>query len=433
MDLRVAVMAALLASSSAAWANGNDSHIWITRQALAQLPDGTLKRLLSSPTHERALLNGTIFPDGGYVVGDDYGEMAHWEPFVEAYASWIRARYAPPFEGEAAVHVAFLMGIASHVLADQTYDSMFMAKARGYDAAMWSDETLLDFDSNTDVLLAADTGQRIAIGDPGLEPWYPPEIPSIYQDQLGYSVEKDKIDQAQLTLVFVVVNYAQSAADQPDKVAAAKARYPWSAAHLMDGVTACGPPCEAAHVAAYWRALWDRLHREQRPESFVVATVPRAGGAGLALDNNLVEASIFVTLGGGVDKRSIAPGAIRVTDAETGAEYPIDINPWRDEANVIRLRPRAPWPANVRLTVTLAAGLRTLDGATLDAPFSFEVSTAAGEPGWSDPTPRTGEPVTALPPGCSMVSASRAGAAVVGLTFVALLLAFVRRRRASRV
>jgi len=172
VGLRRALVAAGLvcALAASARANGNDSHLWITKTARSQLPDGTLKRLLSDPAHERALWNGSIFPDGGYVVGNDYGEMAHWEPFVEAYVQWIRARWLPPYDGEAARHIAFLMGVASHVLADQTYDSMFMAKARGYDAAMWSDERLLDFDSNTDVMLAAETGQHIEIGDPGSSP-----------------------------------------------------------------------------------------------------------------------------------------------------------------------------------------------------------------------------------------------------------------------
>lgn len=432
MDLRVAVGLVVLASSSAAWANGNDSHIWITRQALAQLPDGTLKRLLSDPAHERALLNGTIFPDGGYAVGNDYGEMAHWEPFVEAYVQWIRARWQPPYSGEAARHVAFLMGVASHVLADQTYDSMFMAKARGYDAATWSDERLLDFDSNTDVLLAAETGQHIEIGDPGLEPWYPPEIPSIYEERLGYTISKELIDQAQTTLVFVVVEYAQSMAAQPDQVAAARARYPWAAAHLMDGVTACGPPCEAAHVTVYWRVLWDRLHGERRPENFVVSTVPRAGGGGLSIDSKLVESSIFVTLGGEPERATLLPSAFRVTDA-AGVDYPIDVNPW---GNVLRLKPRAPWPASTQLTVTIAPGVRTLDGATLDAPFSFTVATGDGDGGWGDPTPRAGEPVTALPPGCS-VGGATANARGIGMALVALVALFMAtviaaRRRARR-
>ncbi len=41
-------------------ANGNDAHVWITRQALQQLPDGSLKQLLSRPELENRLFNDQI-------------------------------------------------------------------------------------------------------------------------------------------------------------------------------------------------------------------------------------------------------------------------------------------------------------------------------------------------------------------------------------
>lgn len=198
---------------------------------------------------------------------------------------------------------------------------------------------------------------------------------------------------------------------------------------MMDGVTSCGPPCEAAHVTVYWRALWDRLHGERHPENVVVSTVPRAGGGGLSIDSKLVESSIFVTLGGEPEKATLLPSAFHVTDA-AGVDYPIDVNPW---GNVLRLKPRAPWPAATPLTVTIAPGVRTLDGATLDAPFSFTVTTGDGDGGWGDPTPRSGEPIMALPPGCSVGgAASPDGAAGLALALLAALGLTARRARGKR-
>ena len=118
------------AEPPAALANGQTTHIWITEAALSALPDGELKELLARPELRDPLINGAMFPDGGYAVGDDYGELAHWEPFQQSYLQWIRDTYAAPYtEGEAADHVAFFMGMASHGMADEVFDSLFRAAA----------------------------------------------------------------------------------------------------------------------------------------------------------------------------------------------------------------------------------------------------------------------------------------------------------------
>ena len=64
---------------SVALGNGQTTHVWITRHGLEHLPDGELKQLLID--NERQLLNGTMFPDGGYAFSPQhpYAETAHWE------------------------------------------------------------------------------------------------------------------------------------------------------------------------------------------------------------------------------------------------------------------------------------------------------------------------------------------------------------------
>jgi len=71
-------------------ANGQTSHLWISDTALDQLPDGELRDFLTRDDLQLMLRNGSMFPDGGYAVGDGYGEIAHWEPFQTAYLVWIR-------------------------------------------------------------------------------------------------------------------------------------------------------------------------------------------------------------------------------------------------------------------------------------------------------------------------------------------------------
>src|SRR5262245_845405 len=86
-------LALTLLAPAVAFANGNNSHLWITLQARDQLPAGDLKVLLEQPGVKLAFENAAAFPDGGYAVKDDYGEMAHWEPFAIAYMEWIRSHY----------------------------------------------------------------------------------------------------------------------------------------------------------------------------------------------------------------------------------------------------------------------------------------------------------------------------------------------------
>ena len=71
------------------------------------------------------LRNGTMFPDGGYAVGD-LQELAHWEQFQDAYRVYIEDTYDTPFTDEGAMHVAFLM-VSPPCMADQVFDSFYGA------------------------------------------------------------------------------------------------------------------------------------------------------------------------------------------------------------------------------------------------------------------------------------------------------------------
>ena len=90
----------------------------------------------------------------GYPIDDPYAEIAHWEPFQKAYLQWIKESFEPPYDQEALEHIAFLMGLASHGMADQTFDSMYMSRAKVYDAD--SDWTR-SMDEATDVAFIAQT------------------------------------------------------------------------------------------------------------------------------------------------------------------------------------------------------------------------------------------------------------------------------------
>ena len=114
-----------LFSIATALGNGQSTHAWISQQAVSALAPGELRALMSDPELELYWRNGTMFPDGGYPIGDDYGEIAHWEPFQRAYMAWIQQQFQPPWTDEAQRHIAFWLGLASHGMADQTFDAMY--------------------------------------------------------------------------------------------------------------------------------------------------------------------------------------------------------------------------------------------------------------------------------------------------------------------
>ncbi len=102
--------------------------------------------------HPMHLANGGYFPDSGYTARDhDQGEVAHWEPFVQAYIQVFRERYKPPFTPEASQHLAFLMGLAAHGITDSTFDSLLYARAEQVDGGDFD-----SFDLSMDVFIAHD-------------------------------------------------------------------------------------------------------------------------------------------------------------------------------------------------------------------------------------------------------------------------------------
>lgn len=422
---------ALLASARPAAANGVNTHTWISLHALEHLPDGELKRLLSDPAMRSLLINGSYFPDGGYAVRDDFGEMAHWEPFVDAYLTWMQRELPFPYaRGDARPHVAFLMGVASHGMADQVFDATFMKAARGYDAAGWSDELLDSFDTATDVLLVEATGVDFR----GETPWVPADELAPLFDGLGHTVAPQTLRDAQIAMHDIVLTYGAINGRDPVAVERYRTQYPWAAGRLMDEHEPGSPPCEGEVVAAYWLALWDRLHDVDSVQNQIIATYPRADSDGHPTAHAMVEAQVVVVFGHGVDAAQLAD-KFTVEDA-TGKTYAIEVDPWSgDVGNLVRLVPQEDWAADQTFTVTIAAGIRTLDGVTYDQPWSFAFSTRPA-PGprdpTSDPTPHTGEPWTGPPDpepekpddgGCVVGGGAGLGAA---LALIAL-----RRRRTS--
>lgn len=111
---------------------GISTHIEIGHRALEflHLQDGNVnyKELLAE--HQDAYQAGTVFPDAFYPSicergqFHDVSESTHWTPFLNASIHYIRENYPLPWEKDTEKLVAFLFGIASHMVADVSWHSL---------------------------------------------------------------------------------------------------------------------------------------------------------------------------------------------------------------------------------------------------------------------------------------------------------------------
>jgi hypothetical protein len=398
-----------------ALANGQSTHIWITREAVVDLPAGELQDFLADPAVERALIAGAMFPDGGYAVDHPYGEAAHWEPFHDVYLAWILDNYDPPFTGEAALHLAFLLGLASHGMADETFDAHYFTWSRETDADFgWADGA--SFDEASDVIWCSTHGAQSHPEDP----FVPYDLFVTLFPEIGIDVDRATMEDGFAALE-LAVDFVGFASTSPDSVAGYEAQFPWGGAHLDDPVFPGNPPDEARWVAAYWQSLWERAHDRPDP-SFTLGIVPEPEERwGISRDHASERSAVSVITARGLHDDLVTADDFAVETAD-GAPIPFTVDVYYGEtSHVIRLRPVDDWPLG-DLTATMRGGFDgPTDGTTLGADFHWAFSTLP--PPEPEPEPAVdGDPTAEEAPG----GCTTGGGAASPL---ALLGAFVLRRR----
>jgi hypothetical protein len=408
----------LLLAPVAAEANGNVSHLRVTLWARDHLPAGELRDLLDREDTDLSLQNGANFPDGGYAVDDGYGEIAHWEPFQSAYLEWIRANFEPPWSGEAGQHVAFLMGMASHGMCDQIYDSMYLTRSGVYDEG--SPGSSIGLDGSSDVCFAAETGPLYAP-----ELWVPDEVMAqIMLDAAGHEVEPSVIHDGQALVAFSLY-FVSDVSQDPDEVALHHEAYPWACAHQVDEDVPGNPPAAAPVVAAYWERLWSRLHGDDTLDEPLLASFPALDGLAPERDGESIESMVSFVVARGLHQDTVGVETIAVRDSD-GKDVPVDIHLYYGHnSHVVNLRPVDGWTGGLDHTVVAGDGLLTWDG---EAVGSFEFTFAGGDDDDDgDDDDSAEDPETCA---CSAVGARpRHGLALLGLSVV--LLAVRRRIRAG--
>ncbi len=363
----MSILPALLLFGQAALANGQTTHVWITREATTRVPAGDLHDLVNNPDLEPMLVHGTMFPDGGYPLGHPYGESAHWEPLQTRYLDWIKATYSIPYSGEALLHIAFLMGMGSHGLADQTFDAFYLNRSQLYDGELgWANG--FSMDEATDFKWASLTsGQDVP------ERWLPGDVLVELFAEEGIEVNVDTLHSGQ-DLLEIAVGAVGASASVGGDLSRYEEQFPWAMTNLENTDLPGVPDYEADVVASYWAEIWDRLHSRSGAE-LIDRTWPEDGGYGLTTDATSPDARVSIIFKQGLYGADLTPELFTVVDS-SGAVHDVDI--WLyygNDSHIVHLVPQSDWPEDDWLTVTVGEGLPTRTGATLDAPFVFMVST----------------------------------------------------------
>lgn len=357
---------------------GNQTHAWITIDALSQLPAGELKSILTDPVLEPFLRNGTMFPDGGYAVDDNYGEIAHWENFQDGYLDWILSQFGTDFSsGEAREHLAFWLGMASHGMADQVFDATFVESSRLHDAAGWGScsSSLCQFDTMSDVMWAHFKGPQ-----PTTDTAFPAEVmQNLLDTNMGHSVDIETMTMG-LDLVEMGLEYVGAMSQEEDQVAQTQERYPWSFEAMPRRETYGAPISIGKIVSLYWQTLFKRAHGFDWRETPVMATLPVDGGYGHPTDSNLWESRISIVFNRALLKEPLTDSQFSVTDSD-GNIIPVRANLYyRDNSHVVNLQPETDFLIDTQYVVTVRAGITAIDGEVSSKETIFTFSTSEPPP-----------------------------------------------------
>lgn len=372
---------AVAALPSFASANGGQAHIHISDLALERMEPGELRDLID--LHLEIVRGGSIFPDSGYAVSDGYGEIAHWEPFVTAYVEWLRGHYADLESAEALEHRAFVLGAASHGMADQYYDRIFLRRIREVDG----DDA--DSDAATDVFLIVEHDKMVE-----LEVWAPEmDLLTLYAESLGYDLDPDTlslgVSRIGAALSLLILSARRRYED--DWTA-----YPWAAGNYYLPDVRGSLQDVAETIELYWQAVDARILGTDDPDQhLVLRTVPADGEENVAVDRETVDSWVSIPFGYGIDEDTLNGDTLIVRDPE-GTVVPTRV---RTSDSMTQIQPDANWAYDTVYTVEIGTGITTLEGKQLSEPQLFSFRTRCS-PDALDDCPPLPEPWTmpSMPP-----------------------------------
>ena len=372
----------LLGGAHRAEAHGINGHVHVTGWAVETLPPGELRDFFADPMLRDTAQIGAGFPDSGYAIDDPYGEMAHWEPFINAYVEWLVRTHGPRYETEeAGRHIAFMMGAASHGLQDEIFDTLFL-------------RYLLQEDGEDQE--AADPGTDAFLFTDGLLEFKPPlfvpatGLQEIFRISNGYEPDQSAINGGMARVKILVIDHFDAVA--PGYNAMFRPRLPWGSQHYLDPDVPGSLRAEIPATAGYMLALWERLHGRFTPQALTVHTYPTATRRLRSGDHTVVDSRIGLVFGIGAIVRSLNQDTVQLFGPDD-RRVAIDVQHTRwsgspgDSTRQVVLVPLEDLPADTVFEVRLLPGIELMNGALTTDPWSWQFKTPCPAEGACSPGP----------------------------------------------
>lgn len=415
MRLRLALLAAaaaLTAVPATAGAAGVTTHAYMADEAVKHVRTPELRTLLRA--QQAHLLAGAAYPDGGYAVGSlpggDFGEVSHWERFVNAYVARLRGKQGcgsltAPY-GPCAALVAHAFGAAAHGMGDELWDWLFEPSMADHHESPQHPLVRAGLPGMAE-LAAAPLVEQINTSEyvmdlVGIVEWaralhlpltLPPvdELVRTYRD-LG----RDDISAAGILAghgAITGVLVAERVAALVD-YARVKQTMPRSAARYFDGQG--GVADVARTIAGYYEALWAKL-QGVRPAPQVVGVNPEPGATGVPTafwpqrsapgpSGGGAALRVLATLSTSLQRAPLPAGSLRLF-GPGGVEVPQQEGWPRpgpygdgDGTHTLMLYPATDLAPCTTYTAEVGTALRDHAGSTPAEPYRWSFTTQCGAP-----------------------------------------------------
>lgn len=268
-------------------AHGINGHINVTHWMTA---DEDTHRTWREPGCRNAMVFGSSFPDTGYGVNHEYGELTHWAPFLDGLIAHLRRRSSSG--GDRLVH-CFTVGLAVHGLQDEMFDTFFLEQVATNDHV--GQEIV---DPGLDAIMVVD---GVAQVKPEI---FVPEadIISVLKDDFGVEVTPALIGEASRRVKLAVIDHfgpiAQGYADEH------RASLGWAIEHYLSENVVGSLASEIQPTGAYAAAVWDRL----RGQPYTADIVSSFGGNSINVQGDVPIRVYGLVLSRAAQVRSVRGG-----------------------------------------------------------------------------------------------------------------------------
>lgn len=233
-----------------AYASGGITHMFIAQEVIARLPDPQLRQLLQD--NLEIYLVGAYYPDSGYIDGAHYGEDSHWDPFIYAFADYLKEEYPQPEQSNPKL-VAFLFGCAAHRVSDEITHWTFYNEIAREDFKGNQGQAHSYGDFGIDILIHQERSEGLVRPTT----WWIPvsDLLRVYHRMGKDQYTKKEIEWG--TSVLYTSGYGERSVSLPSYYYL-KWKMPWTAAHYYDWPVG-GILKNEEKVAEYQMNLWYRL------------------------------------------------------------------------------------------------------------------------------------------------------------------------------